>query len=279
MTRPANIQVDSESRRKVAAFVEDRRFTGTIIALILLNALTLGMETSEAIMARWGMILNVIDLTILIIFTIEIGLKLFAYGLPFFKRGWNNFDFLIVAISWVPAAGGFAILRSLRIFRVLRLFSVVPAMQRVINALGHAIPGMLAVLGVLLIIFYVSAVLATKLFGVHPSSEMQMLFGSLGASSYTLFQLMTLEGWSEDIVKPTLQHFPWAMAFFLPYIVVTSFAVLNLFIGIIVDALQIVQQKDVKPLADKEDVEADRIGRIERDIKSIKAALIDSKYH
>ncbi|MFP4464860.1 MAG: ion transporter [Alphaproteobacteria bacterium] len=279
MARPKNFSAQAEWRNKLACFVETRWFSNTITVLILINACTLGMETSADLHAKWGDIFDNVDYFILLIFTLELFLKLAAYGMGFFKRGWNNFDFFIVAISWFPAAGGFSILRALRILRVLRLFSVVPAMQRVINALGHSIPGMVAVLSVLLIIFYVSVVLATKLFGMHPDPQMQMLFGTLSASSYTLFQLMTLEAWSGDIVRPTLEHFPWAMIFFVPYIVVTSFAVLNLFIGIIVDAMQIVQQEDMEPLIESDYDDSARLRQIEADIKAIKVALSDKADH
>jgi len=176
------------------------------------------------------------------VFTLELLIKFYAYRLSFFRSGWNIFDLLIVAIAWIPASGSLAVLRTLRILRVLRLLSVVPQMRRVISAIGHSIPGMISVIGVLGIVFYVSAVLTTKLFGQHPDPDMQAWFGTIGSSAYTLFQIMTLESWSMGIVRPVMAHFPWAWLFFVPFIIITSFAVLNLFIGIIVDAMQIVQQ-------------------------------------
>ena len=165
-------------------------------------------------------------------------LKFYVYRFSFFKSGWNNFDFIIVAIAWVPAIGPFAILRALRILRVLRLLSVVPQMRKVIAAIGHSIPGMASVISVLILLFYVAAVMVTKLFGQHPNPQMQEWFGSVGASAYTLFQVMTLESWSMGIVRPTMEIYPWAWLFFVPFIIITSFAVLNLFIGIIVDSMQ-----------------------------------------
>jgi voltage-gated sodium channel len=194
---------------------------------------------------------------ILLIFTIELVLKLIVYRAQFFKSGWNWFDFIIVAISWAPTSGALSVLRAFRILRVLRLFSVVPQMRRVIGALGHSLPGMASVIGVLGIIFYVSAVLATKLFGQHPDANMQEWFGSIGASAYTLFQIMTLESWSMGIVRPTMELFPQSWLFFVPFIIITSFAVLNLFIGIIVDAMQVMHEEEGKPeqtFATKEDI-------------------------
>lgn len=229
-------------RQKAAAFTESRSFVATITALILLNAITLGLETDANVMARFGDILRRIDLAILVIFTAELALKLFAYRLHFFRSGWNLFDLAIVTIAWLPAVGPLSILRALRILRVLRLLSVMPQLRRVISAIGRSIPGMISVIGVLCILFYVSAVLTTKLFGQHPDPQMQEWFGTIGASAYTLFQIMTLESWSMGIVRPTMTLFPYAWIFFVPFIIVTSFAVLNLFIGIIVDAMQTGQE-------------------------------------
>ncbi len=227
---------------KIANFVESPKVVAFIIILILINAVTLGLETSPTAVAKYGGLLHIIDLAILIVFTVELILKLIAYRLNFFRSGWNLFDLAIVVIAWMPSSGPFAILRALRILRVLRLLSVVPQMRRVIAAIGHSIPGMMSVVGVLCLLFYVSAVLTTKLFGQHPSPELQDWFGSIGASAYTLFQIMTLESWSMGIVRPVMAHYPLAWMFFVPFIVITSFAVLNLFIGIIVDAMQMVQQ-------------------------------------
>lgn len=237
MVRPDPINLIG-TRRMLAMFVESPRFIGFITGLILINAVTLGLETDQNVVAKYGHILLWIDQVILIAFTVELLLKFYCYRLSFFRSGWNVFDLAIVTIAWLPANGTLSILRSLRILRVLRLLSVVPQMRRVITAIGHSIPGMVSVIGVLCLVFYVSAVLTTKLFGHHPDPQMQEWFGSIGASAYTLFQIMTLESWSMGIVRPVMDIFPWAWIFFIPFIIVTSFAVLNLFIGIIVDAMQ-----------------------------------------
>ncbi|RZM84170.1 ion transporter [Pseudoalteromonas rubra] len=242
---------------KLTAIVEARWFQNFLIAVILFNAFTLGLETTQFGKAN-AAVLHKIDLVILMIFTIELVLKLMVYRLKFFKSGWNWFDLIIVAVSWAPSSGPLSVLRAFRILRVLRLFSVVPQMRRVIGALGHSLPGMASVIGVLGIVFYVSAVLTTKLFGQHPDPNMQEWFGSIGASAYTLFQVMTLESWSMGIVRPTMELFPQSWLFFVPFIIITSFAVLNLFIGIIVDAMQVMHEEEGKPdqvLATREDIE------------------------
>lgn len=229
-------------RRSLSDFIEGPRAIVAITILIVVNAIVLGLETDQGIMSVYGTELKLLDLVILIIFTIELAIKLVAYRLSFFRSGWNVFDFVIVALAWVPASGPLSVLRALRVLRVLRLLSVIPQMRRVITAIGHSIPGMMSVIGVLGLVFYVSAVLCTNLFGTHPDPRMQEWFGSVGASGYTLFQIMTLESWSMGIVRPTMEIFPYAWMFFVPFIIVTSFAVLNLFIGIIVDAMQTAQE-------------------------------------
>ena len=243
MVDPKPIKTLKGSRLSVSEFVEHPKFTIFITTLIFINAITLGLETDSDIMHRHGSWLVVIDKVILILFTLELVLKFYAYRFSFFRSGWNIFDFVIVTIAWLPATGALSVLRALRILRVLRLLSVVPQMRRVISALGHSIPGMVSVIAVLCIIFYVSAVLCTKIFGAHPDPNMQEWFGTVGASAFTLFQIMTLESWSMGIVRPVMEHFPLAWIFFVPFIITTSFAVLNLFIGIIVDAMQIVQSE------------------------------------
>ena len=241
---------------RVTRLVEDGRTTVFITVLILINAVTLGLETDAEIMASYGPVLRVADRSILLIFTLEIALKLYAYRWAFFRSGWNLFDLVIVGIAWVPASGNLSVMRALRVLRILRLISVVPQLRRVISAIGYSIPGMVSVVGVLGLIFYVSAVLATKLFGAHPDPNMQEWFGSISASAYTLFQVMTLESWSMGIVRPTMELFPMSWLFFLPFIIITSFAVLNFFIGIIVDSMQMAQKLEAEELGQAPDASA-----------------------
>lgn len=235
------MRTPQETRQRIHAFVEAKGCNRFITILILLNSITLGLETSSKAMAEYGQALIFLDNTVILIFTVELLLKLYASRFDFFKSGWNIFDFIVIVASWIPASGPLSILRALRILRVFRLFSVVPQMRKVVGALLHSLPGMMSVSGILVLIFYVCSVLTTSLFGKHPSPEMQEWFGSIPASFYTLFQVMTLESWSMGIVRPTMEIFPQSWLFFVPFIIVTSFAVLNLFIGIIVDAMQVAQ--------------------------------------
>jgi voltage-gated sodium channel len=220
-------------RQRIRTMVESRRFEHAITAVIVINAIALGLETSPGIMARYGTLLTMVDRTAVAIFVVELALKIFAYRLNFLRNGWNLFDLVIVSAALVPASQQFSVLRSLRILRALRLISVVPSMRRVIVGLFKAIPSIGTVIVMLLLLFYISAVMATKLFG----AAFPQWFGSFGASLYSLFQIMTLESWSMGIVRPVMEVFPYAWAFFVPFILLTSFIVLNLFIGVIVTAM------------------------------------------
>jgi voltage-gated sodium channel len=221
-------------QKRIGEFVEGQKAQTFIMALIILNAITLGLETVPEISQTYGDWLHVFDQIVLTIFVLEILAKMFYRNWRFFLNGWNIFDLVIIAIALMPASGALAVLRSLRILRALRLLSVVPSMRRVVQALLSAIPGIGSVGLLILLIFYVSAVISTKVFG----PDFPQWFGSIGASMFTLFQVMTLESWAMGIVRPILELFPMAGIFFIPFILITSFTVLNLFIGIIVDAMQ-----------------------------------------
>ena len=223
-----------KGRLAVARWVESKPIQHVITVAILVNALVLGLETSPRIMNHWGGFLIVVDKLCLALFVVELALKIVAYRFLFWRNGWNIFDFLVVGIALVPGAGPWAVLRSLRVLRILRLLTVVPAMRKVVAAFLHAIPGLTGVIAVMLIFFYTAGVLATNLFGeTHPD-----WFGTLGASLFSLFQIMTLESWSMGIVRPVMEAHPWAWAFFVPFIIVATFTILNLFIGIIVSTMQ-----------------------------------------
>jgi voltage-gated sodium channel len=219
--------------------VESRGFTLAVTIVIAVNAITLGLETWPLAMQKAGPLLLALDTLALWFFTVEIGLKLWLYRGRFFRDPWNVFDFLIVTVAWVPTSGPLSVLRALRIVRALRLLSIVPQMRTVIGALFRALPGMGSVIAVLLLVFYVAAVMATKLFG----ADFPDWFGSVGASMYSLFQIMTLESWSMGIVRPVMEQHPFAWLFFVPFIIVTSFAVLNLFIALIVNSMQSMQSE------------------------------------
>lgn len=228
-------------RARLRVLVESRVFQLAIAALIVVNAVTLGLETSDSAMAAAGPLLLAFDRAILAVFVAELALKLVAYGWRFFRDPWNVFDFVVVGIALLPATGNLSILRALRVLRVLRLISAVPSMRRVVAALLSAIPGMGSIVALLSLIYYVASVMATKLFG----DSFAEWFGTIGASAYSLFQIMTLESWSMGIVRPVMEVYPAAWVFFVPFILLTSFTVLNLFIAIIVNAMQSQHDSDL----------------------------------
>ena len=214
--------------------IESKRFETAITLLILANAVTLGLETSPAIMRHFGLALHVADHVLLGIFILELVAKLLVYRRAFFSEPWRVFDLVVIAISIVPSTESVSILRALRVIRLFRLISAVPSMRRVVGGLFSALPGMGSIFLLLSLVFYVSSVAATKLF----AADFPELFGTIATSAFTLFQVMTLEGWTGEVVRPIMAVHPLAWVFFIPFIVATSFTVLNLFIGIIVSSMQ-----------------------------------------
>lgn len=226
-------------REKLRQVVEARSFQHAILAVIVVNAVTLGAETSEGLMKHSAGVLIRLDQIALGIFVVELLAKIFVYRWRFFRDPWNIFDFLVVGIALMPSSGAFSVLRALRVLRVLRLVSIVPSMRRVVSTLLAAIPGVTAIVGLLLLVVYVAAVMATKLFAeVAPDH-----FGNLGRSLWTLFQVMTGEGWP-DVAAEVMAERPMAWIFFLVFILISTFVVLNLFLAVMVNAMESVRAQD-----------------------------------
>ncbi len=235
-----------EHRQKLAAFLDTPAIRNFVMAVIVFNAIILGMETSPAIMEQAGPLLVALDRICLGIFVVELVLKLYALGPRFFRNGWNVFDFVIVGIALIPTSGGLSVLRALRILRVLRLISFLPSMRRVVEGFGRALPGMGSVFLLTVLVFYVSAVMATKLFGASFPDR----FGDLAATSLTLFQVMTLEGWADAVVRPVMEVYPYSWIFFIAFIIVTTFAVINLLVGLVVNAMQEAAESEIEAKAE-----------------------------
>jgi len=230
-------------RTRVGQWVESARVTNFIVILIIINAIIFGLATSASIKQQYGPILDWLDDVILGVFIVEIALKIYAFGWRFVKSGWNVFDFIIVAIALVPTTetlSSLRVLRILRVLRVLRIASIVPQLRLIVDALLHAIPGIVSTAGLLSIIYYIFAIIATNLYG----EAFPEWFGTLGKSMYTLFQVMTLESWSMGIARPVMEVFPYAWLFFLPFILIATFTMLNLFVAIIVDTMQTIHAKE-----------------------------------
>jgi voltage-gated sodium channel len=243
---------------RLTAFVDNPRVQNTLIGVIVFNAIILGLETSDTVMSVTGPLIPVLDSLCLMIFVVELTVKFVGYGpLAFFRNPWTVFDFLIVGISLLPDAGSLTVLRALRILRVLRVISVAPRLQRVVEGFLSALPGMGSVFLLLGIIFYIGAVMATRLF----ADSFPEWFGTIGRSLYSLFQIMTLESWSAGIARPVMELHPYAWAFFIPFIMVTTFAVVNLLVGLIVNSMQAAHEAD--ELAKNEAYRAEVLRRLE----------------
>ena len=255
-------------RLRLAERVESPRVQHFIVAVILVNAAILGLETSRGAMAAAGTLLVAADKLCLAVFCVEIGARLLAYRWAFWRSGWNIFDFAVVAVALVPGAGPWAVLRSLRVLRVMRLLTVVPSLRKVVAAFLHAIPGLGGVLLLMSVFLYTSAVLAVNFFG----EKFPQWFGSLGGSLFSLFQILTLEGWA-DMAREIMAVYPWAPLFFIPFIIIATFTVLNLFIGIIVSTMQELSMRPEETgLAAPEDT-ARILQRLEPDLRELLARM------
>jgi voltage-gated sodium channel len=251
--------------------LKDPRTECVILTLIIVNAITLGLETSPSAMATMGPLLIAIDRVVLAVFVLELAARLIVHRLSFFRDPWSVFDLAVVGIALIPATGSLSVLRALRVLRVLRLITAVPSLQRVVGGLVSALPGMGSIMLLLALVLYVFAVMATKLFGQTNPEQ----FGSLGATAYTLFQIMTFDDWSGGIVKPLSEHHPYAIAFFLIFILLSTFMALNLFIGVIVNAIDAEMAQDAPKLTHPAGTDE----RLLAEISALRAEIADLKAH
>ena len=259
---------------KINQLVDHSFFKKFIMGLIIVNAVILGLETSPKVMELVGRELRLFDQVVIVIFCIELGLRVYAKGLQFFRDPWGIFDLMVVAITLVPSNEALTVLRALRVVRVFRLVSTIPRLRRIVAALLHAVPGVGAIIVLLLIVFYVFSVITTKIFG----QNFPDWFGSLGDSMFTLFQIMTLESWSMGIVRPVMEIYPWAWVLFVAFIVLSSFTVLNLFIAIIIDSMQTLNER--KQNDEIGEMEVDKIYAVEeynKELQIIRREIEDLK--
>lgn len=229
-------------REKLGRFLESKKVQHFIVTLIVINSISIGMETSKSWMAAYGHWFDFVDNVILFVFVVEILLKLYAFGFRFFKDAWNVFDFAIVAVAAVPATSAFSVFRTMRILRTLRLVKNVPKLRIIIEALIKSVPSIGWISVLLVTVFYIFAVLATNLYGeAYPE-----WFGDIGDSMFTLFQVMTLESWSSGIARPMMETMPNAYFFFIPFILIATYTTLNIFIAIVVNTMNELHHQDTK---------------------------------
>ncbi|NGZ07613.1 MAG: ion transporter [Magnetococcales bacterium] len=249
-------------------------FQRFVVAVILLNAGILGVMTDPDLTPRTIRLLSFVDDGCLVVFTFEIVLKLMGQRLRFFRDGWNVFDFIVVSVALIPGTGTMSVLRAFRVFRLMRLVKSIPSMRRVMVGMFAALPGTGSVAGVLLVILYVSAIMAVNFFGeVDPEN-----FGDLGVTFLTLFQFLTMEGWP-DVARPVMQELPYAWMFFIPFILLTTFTTLNLLFGIIVESMEQAKEEEVRDAMALQGVDSSqeseevRLVMVEREIRQIREKI------
>lgn len=214
-------------------FIEHPLTHAFIVFLILLNAVTLGLETSPSIMARAGDMILFIDASILLLFILEISIRIYVYKRDFFRDSWSLFDLTIVALATLTYGSNVAIFRMLRILRIFRLFSAVKNLRMIVTSLLHAFESLFSIMLIILTIMYVFAVMATHLYGATFPDK----FGTLGMTMITLFQIMTGDGWYSLVVGPVMEKHPYAWALFFPFVIIATFTILNVFVAIIVQGM------------------------------------------
>ena len=227
---------------KLKDFVDSKAFQNTILIVIVINSIILGLQTSSIITASIGGVLEILDMICLGIFIIEMLLKMIAYKfVGYFKSAWNWFDFIIIITS---VLSGLAVLSSIRILRVFRVFRSLKGLRgfKMIGAIGKSIPGMSWTAFLLLIIYYIFSIIGVTQFG----ERFPEWFGDIPKAMYTLFQVMTLESWSMGISRPVMEVFDFAWAYFVPFVLISSFVMMNVVVGIVVNAISEVAEFNKK---------------------------------
>ena len=255
-------------------YFESAGFRNLIVTIILINSTLIGLETSPAVMDRFGFWIDWLDLVILVFFTVEVSLKIVAYRGRFFNDPWNLFDLFIVSVSIMPAAGSFSVFRALRIIRTLRLLKNIPRLRLIIESLLKSIPSIGWIAALLMIVYYTFAVIGTNLF----AADYPKYFGTLGESFFTLFQIMTLESWSSAIARPIIDGAPYAWLFFVSFILIATYTTLNIFIAIVVNTMNEVSLKDLqeeeenikKFIVDENQKVVNKLEELQNEIKALK---------
>ncbi len=211
-----------KDKRKVKKLVEGTNFDLFILSLICVDAVALGFMTSEITNVFFDHVLFILDRLCMAIFIMEMLMKIYAYGKGFFKNGWNVFDFVIVAISSVPFASYFIVLRTFRLFRSLKYVNKFSRLKFIINTFIALLPIFGAMLAVFAIFFYVFSIIAVCLFG-----DIFVEFASLGDSMFTLLQVFSLDGWASNIARPVMSVFPHAWIFFVSFLFISFLIILS----------------------------------------------------
>ncbi|HUX79004.1 MAG TPA: ion transporter [Alphaproteobacteria bacterium] len=228
---------------KLGNLLESRNFNLGVVWLILINALVIGLETSQIMVRDFGNVLIWIESTILGLFVVEIMIRIFIRGSSYFKSGLNIFDFIVITVSLFPHAAGLSILRLFRVVPSVALFEKSSHMRHVVQAVRHVIPSTLSVAFLMLIAFYVLGVIGVELF----SEQFPKQFGNLPWSVFTLFRLMVYDDYG-IITRPILEKYPFSWIYFLLITLILAFVLINLFVAVVVTALQRAIETERDPL-------------------------------
>lgn len=266
-----------------SALVNHPYFTGTVMGFILINAVIVGLETYPGLYNPYTQWFHLADRFLLWLFTVEIILRLISTKptLDYFKDAWNVFDFVIVVGGHIFVGAHFiTVLRILRVLRVLRAISVLPSLRKIVNALLITIPALGNIMLLMGLLFYIFAVIGTMLFAKHEPE----FFGSLHLTLLTLFQVVTLESWASGVMRPLLLSVPWAWTYFIAFILVGTFVIFNLFVGVIVsnvEKVELIEQQENKALAGPEPPSQTEIelASLRSEIAELKELIIDLKSH
>lgn len=230
-------------REQIRGFVESQGFKDSITALIVINTALLGFLTLD-LQPKTLDLLDFLDNLILMVFVVELGMKIFSYGSEFFEENWNLFDFTVVGLSALTAFSSFSVLRAFRVFKVLRLLRVFPELRRMIESTSRSLRSILAITALLSIVIYVFAVMSVMLFG-NIEGVGEKYFGNLGLATFSLFQVMTLDSWAEGMVRELIdEEGLWVAFYFGFYILATTFTFLNMFIAVFTNAIASVDIDD-----------------------------------
>jgi voltage-gated sodium channel len=225
-----------------------KNFELFIISLIVINAIVLGLDTSESFKQRFGHLLEVANTIILMFFIVEAAGKIYSDSPNvgrYFRSGWNLFDFSVIVLSLIPASGQFAMIaRTARLLRVLRLVSAIPELRLIVSTLIRTIPSMGNITLLMGVIFYIYAITGYHLFHQHDPQHWE----TLGLSLLTLFRIVTLEDWT-DVMYTAMEMHPMAWVYFVSFVIIGTFVIINLFIAVVLNNLEEAKVERVDQLA------------------------------
>ena len=234
-----NNKQSNDFRKNIADWFNSKSGKIAVATLISINAVILGLLTIQDLSVTISSALEVLEFIILVIFVVEIVLRIYANGWSYFKGGWNWFDFILVTFTLfilvfqdvIPGADSVVIFRILRLLRIISIFK---SLRTVTESLVAALPGMRAILTILVLMIYMYSVMGTMLYG----KNFPDFFGDIAKSAFSLFQIMTFDAWTDSIVRPIMKVHDFAWIYFISFIVMTALVILNLLLGFIVASVE-----------------------------------------